>query len=142
MSAVSCVACFPGAASTRKARLCTHLKTGEYGATSPDDGTKPLRGHQNNEPKPVALFHYAVAVVQRSKGESAVAGAAYRSGESLIDERTGEVHDYTKRGGIVAPSEIVAPEGAPDWVFDRANCGTAQRRPSGNGTRSRPGRLR
>ena len=57
---------------------------------------------------------------QRSKGRSAVAMAAYRSAERLIDERLGNVHDYERRGGVLF-SEIVTPESLPlpDWADDR-----------------------
>jgi hypothetical protein len=48
--------------------------------------------------------------VSRGAGESAVAAAAYRSGEKLYDSRTGEVQDYTRRYGVVA-SGIEMPEG-------------------------------
>ncbi|WP_256678634.1 MobA/MobL family protein, partial [Pseudomonas sp. FSL R10-2189] len=40
----------------------------------------------------------------------AVAAAAYRSGSELVDERTGLVHDYTRKGGVVS-AEIIAPDG-------------------------------
>ena len=36
-----------------------------------------------------------------------------------MDERTGAVHDYTRKSDI-QHSEIMAPEGAPDWSLDRA----------------------
>ncbi|SEI87463.1 MobA/MobL family protein [Pseudooceanicola nitratireducens] len=39
-------------------------------------------------------------VVQRSKGQSAVARAAYHLGAKLHDPRTGKTHNYTKRHGI------------------------------------------
>lgn len=35
-----------------------------------------------------------------------------------MDERTGTVHDYTRKSDI-QHSEILAPEGAPDWSLDR-----------------------
>ena len=35
-----------------------------------------------------------------------------------MDERTGAVHDYTRKSDI-QHSEILAPEGAPDWSQDR-----------------------
>ncbi len=35
-----------------------------------------------------------------------------------MDERTGAVHDYTRKSDI-QHSEIMAPEGAPDWSLDR-----------------------
>ncbi|RMO40254.1 MobA/MobL family protein, partial [Pseudomonas savastanoi] len=39
-----------------------------------------------------------------------VAAAAYRSGTELVDMRTGLVHDYTRRGGVVS-TEIMLPDG-------------------------------
>ena len=58
------------------------------------------------------------SVVKRSEGHSAVAAAAYRAGEKLTEERTGEVHDYSRRGGVNA-SEILAPPGSPAWALSR-----------------------
>jgi ATP-dependent exoDNAse (exonuclease V) alpha subunit len=66
----------------------------------------------------VAIFRFAATVISRSKGRSSVAAAAYRAGEELVDERTGAVHDYTRKSDI-QHSEIMAPEGAPDWSLDR-----------------------
>jgi hypothetical protein len=66
----------------------------------------------------VAIFHLSAAPIQRSKGHSAVAAAAYRAGERLEDRRMGELHDYQRKQGIVA-SEIIAPDSAPAWVTDR-----------------------
>ena len=46
-----------------------------------------------------------------------VASAAYRSAERL--EQGGEVHDYSRRHGVLF-TEILAPNGHPPaWVFDR-----------------------
>ncbi len=39
-----------------------------------------------------------------------MAAAAYRAGCELIDERTGQVHDYTRKGGVVETC-ILAPDG-------------------------------
>lgn len=57
-------------------------------------------------------------VLSRSKGRSSVAAAAYRAGEKLRDERTGTLHDYTRKGQIEAKG-IEAPQNAPDWARDR-----------------------
>ena len=54
-----------------------------------------------------------------SCGASAVAGAAYRSGECLTDERTGEEHDHRDRDDLDA-AEILAPRDSPEWAQDRA----------------------
>lgn len=48
----------------------------------------------------MAVFHFHAKVVQRSKGKSAVAAAAYRAGEKLVDERTGKTYDYTDKNDI------------------------------------------
>jgi hypothetical protein len=66
----------------------------------------------------VAIFRFSATVISRSKGRSSVAAAAYRAGAELVDERTGAVHDYTRKSDI-HHSEIMAPEGAPDWSLDR-----------------------
>lgn len=63
-------------------------------------------------------FHCKVGKIQRSTGRSAVAAAAYRSGSKLEDARTGQMHDYRAKGGVVH-CEIVAPDDAPDWMLDR-----------------------
>lgn len=63
-------------------------------------------------------FHCKVGKIQRSSGRSSVAAAAYRSGTRLVDERTGQVHDYRAKGGVLH-CEIVAPDDAPDWMQDR-----------------------
>jgi len=58
----------------------------------------------------VAIFHASTKTISRSAGRSATAAAAYRAGVELVDERTGLVHDYTRRGGVVA-TEILIPGG-------------------------------
>ena len=66
----------------------------------------------------MAIYHLSAKIVQRSSGQSAVAAAAYRSGSLLYEDATGITHDYTRKRGV-AHSEILAPAGAPSWVFDR-----------------------
>ena len=58
----------------------------------------------------MAIFHCTTKPIARSSGRSAVAAAAYRSGSELVDERTGLIHDYTRKGGVVS-AEIIAPDG-------------------------------
>ena len=67
----------------------------------------------------MAIYHFNAQVLSRSNGASAVAAAAYRSGEDLTDKRTGERHDYSRRTGV-DHAEIVAPDQAREWVRDRA----------------------
>lgn len=58
----------------------------------------------------MAVYHCSVKTVGRSAGRSAVASAAYRSGVRLKDERTGEIHDYTRKAGI-EHTELFLPTG-------------------------------
>jgi Ti-type conjugative transfer relaxase TraA len=64
------------------------------------------------------IYHLSVKVVSRGKGQSVVASAAYRASEALHDERYGLTHDYTRKQGV-EHSEILLPEGAPEWMRDR-----------------------
>ncbi len=66
----------------------------------------------------MAIYHLHAKMVKRSEGRSAVGAAAYRSGSRLTDERTGYVFDYTDKPGV-EHTEIIAPEGAAAWVYDR-----------------------
>src|SRR3546814_10595388 len=45
-------------------------------------------------------FPSAVKAIGRSAGRSATAAAAYRAGVEITDERTGLVHDYTRKQGV------------------------------------------
>jgi ATP-dependent exoDNAse (exonuclease V) alpha subunit len=65
----------------------------------------------------VAIYHLRAKVIQRAKGQSAIKSASYRHGERLYDERLGRAFSYRKPD--VVHSEIIAPAGAPDWVFSR-----------------------
>ena len=68
----------------------------------------------------MALYHVHAQVVSRGSGASAVAGAAYRSRDTLTDERTGEAHDYRSRRDDLDGAEILTPQGSPAWAQDRA----------------------
>jgi hypothetical protein len=67
----------------------------------------------------MAIYHFDASVISRSKGRSATAAIAYRTAEVITDHRTGEVHDYTRKGGVLH-TEIIAPDNAPAWVHDRS----------------------
>ena len=66
----------------------------------------------------MAVYHLDAYMICRSKGHSAVAAAAYRAGERIVETRTGEVHDYRRRHGV-DHREILAPRGAPGWCKSR-----------------------
>lgn len=46
-------------------------------------------------------YSASMSAVQRSKGGSSTAAAAYRAGDKIVDQATGEVHDYTKKSGVL-----------------------------------------
>lgn len=62
----------------------------------------------------MAIYHCSTKPLARSSGRSAVAAAAYRSGDCLVDERQGLEHDYTRRSGVLH-TQLVLPDGAGDW---------------------------
>ena len=63
-------------------------------------------------------YHFHVTQIKRGKGQSAVACAAYRSGEKLYSDYYGEVSDYTRKRGIVH-AEILLPTHAPPEFSNR-----------------------
>ena len=67
----------------------------------------------------MASYHLSVKTVSRSTGRSAPAAAAYRAGAEITDERTGVVHDYTRKQGVEHRA-IVLPAEAPAWAANRA----------------------
>ena len=67
----------------------------------------------------MAIYHCCIKIIKRSEGRSAVAAAAYRSGERLINEWDGMTHDYTKKCGIVHTG-ILLPSHAPSEFQDRS----------------------
>lgn len=68
---------------------------------------------------PLAIFHFSVKSVSRSDGRSATAAAAYRAGVRIVDERTGEIHDYRRKRGI-EDRFIVTRDDVPAELRDRA----------------------
>ena len=67
----------------------------------------------------VDSYHCNISIVSRGKGKSAVAAAAYRSGEKITNEWDGMTHDYTRKRGVVH-TEILLPPHAPPSFSDRA----------------------
>ncbi|MCF9047467.1 MobQ family relaxase, partial [Acinetobacter nectaris] len=57
----------------------------------------------------MAIYHFSVKNISRSEGRSAVACAAYRAAEKLVDNRYGKVQDYTRKLGVEL-AQIYAPD--------------------------------
>ena len=62
--------------------------------------------------------HNEITIVQRSQRQSAVAAAAYQSGEKLFCEYDQQVKHYPEKRGIVH-NEILLPANAPQKYADR-----------------------
>jgi len=71
---------------------------------------------QGLKSKTMAQFHMSVKQISRSTGRSATGAAAYRAAECIVDVRTGEIHDYTRKGGVDA-AHLALPGGGTE---DRA----------------------
>ena len=67
----------------------------------------------------MAMYHFHVDQIKRSAGRTAVAAAAYRAGEKLLNEWDGMTHEYTAKGGVIH-TEIMLPAHAPPEYADRA----------------------
>ena len=67
----------------------------------------------------MAIYQLQISNISRGQGRSVVAAAAYRSGERLVDERCGKVHNYSRRKEVVY-TDIMTPAIAPSWIKDRA----------------------
>ncbi len=63
--------------------------------------------------------HFNIKITQRSKGNSAVAGAAYQAGEKLFSEYDQKTKNYTCKKEVVY-TEIMLPPNAPPEYADRA----------------------
>ncbi|MCU4524829.1 MobQ family relaxase [Acinetobacter ursingii] len=66
----------------------------------------------------MAIYHFSVKAISRSDGRSAVACAAYRSGEKLVCDYYGKEQDYTKKTGVEF-TNIYAPENTKKELLDR-----------------------
>lgn len=74
----------------------------------------------------MAVFHLSTKIFSRKNGDSAVMKSAYRAGERLFDERTGEPHDYSHRRGVMH-AEVVMPTGSI-WAPNRSELWNAVER--------------
>ena len=66
----------------------------------------------------MAIYHFSVKTISRGNGRSAVACAAYRSGEKLVCNFYGKEQDYTKKTGVEF-TEIYAPKNTNTELLNR-----------------------
>ena len=67
----------------------------------------------------MAQYRFSAQVIKRSDGRSAVAAAAYRAGERLVDERLEMPFDYSHRAGV-EHTEIMLPYDADRGLANRS----------------------
>ncbi|UZD35063.1 MobA/MobL family protein (plasmid) [Lactiplantibacillus plantarum] len=65
----------------------------------------------------MAIFHMSFSNISAGKGRSAIASAAYRSGEKLFDDKEGRHYFYAQ--SIMPESFILTPKNSPEWASDR-----------------------
>ena len=70
--------------------------------------------------------HHDVKIIQRSKGQSAVASAAYQSGERLFSEYDQKQKYYSHKSEIVHTEIMLPPHAPPDCPRRRSYSGAAQ----------------
>lgn len=66
----------------------------------------------------MAIFHLSTKAISRKIGRTATVSAAYRSGEKIKCERTGLIHDYTRKKGVMTSSAFLF-DGDKKIVLDR-----------------------
>lgn len=66
----------------------------------------------------MAIYHCSIKIGSRSKGQSAIASSAYRSGTKLTDKETGQTSDYTRKGGVCF-CEVSLCANAPQEYMNR-----------------------
>ena len=72
----------------------------------------------------MANIHIEIRTVRRAAGQRATGAAAYRAGERIRDERTGKLHNYSRRQDVTH-KEIFLPSNLGEaplaWARDRAS---------------------
>ena len=64
----------------------------------------------------LAIFHFTVKIVGRSKGKSIIAASAYLNGDVMKNEETGKVSYYTSKKEVVYTSLMMCENAPPEWT--------------------------
>jgi hypothetical protein len=67
----------------------------------------------------MADYRLHAQIISRADGKSAVKAAAYRAAEKILNERTGNLEDFTRKRGVLY-TEILTPQNAAVWMQERA----------------------
>jgi len=68
----------------------------------------------------MAIFHLAVKILSRGKGQSAIAAASYRSGEKIRDEIENVIKDSRHGKGGVEYAEVIGFPGSREMLWNLA----------------------
>lgn len=74
----------------------------------------------------MAIFFLKVKTIRRAAGRSATAAAAYRAGALIADQRSGQVFDYRRRGGVLVTG-LVGWDGSREALWNAAEVAEKRR---------------
>ncbi len=63
----------------------------------------------------MAIFHYTVKIVGRSKGKSIISASAYLNGDVMKNEETGRISYYTSKKEVVYASLMMCKNAPQEW---------------------------
>ena len=64
----------------------------------------------------MAIFHFTVKIVGRSKGKSVISASAYLNGDVMKNEETGRISYYTSKKEVVHISLMMCENAPPEWL--------------------------
>ena len=64
----------------------------------------------------MAIFHFTVKIVGRSKGKSVISVSAYLNGDVMKNEETGRISYYTSKKEVVYTSLMMCENAPPEWL--------------------------
>ena len=66
----------------------------------------------------MAIYYADTSYISRNGAGSVCSHSAYISASIVHDQRTGMTWDYSGKAQELLATNIIAPEGSPDWVYD------------------------
>ena len=64
----------------------------------------------------MAIFHFTVKIVGRSKGKSVISASAYLNGDVMKNEETGRISYYTSKKEVVYTSLMMCENAPLEWL--------------------------
>ena len=64
----------------------------------------------------MAIFHFTIKIVGRSKGKSVISASAYLNGDVMKNEENGKVSYYTSKKEVVYTSLMLCENAPPMWL--------------------------